>query len=1154
MSSQPDPQGSTQDPTVPDATADYRPAPAPGDTEAMNSWTPPGAQATVDHTAPAEDRPSAVTIDAPSFPPEVTQEYTPTPSAPPVDTGHRLGIATAQAPVGAFVPAAPQVRSGRYLLKKFHARGGMGEIWVTEDSVIGRQVALKKMRGEPRPDQKDQFLREAQVTGQLEHPGIVPVHELGVDEDGQPFYVMKFIQGHTLKEVIADYHASPPSPSTPLPPGARGASSPLSPQGRGVGGEGEGSVPREVQGLKLLQIFQSVCQAVAYAHARGVIHRDLKPDNVMVGSYGETLVLDWGLAKPVGTSDEASDSVPVRLTFTGDSLETHEGAIKGTPSYMSPEVAEGRVADVDQASDIYLLGATLYQILTGKRPREAKKVAELLEMARKTPPVPPRRIDRSIPRALEAICLKAMAHRKEDRYATAQALAEDVQRYLAGEPVLAYRENIWERAWRWIKRHRVALGRTAAALGVLGLVLFGWNELHKANARSRESQRQAEELKEQERARIAVQRFNALANKFRGEVALQDPGAEFLPFHDPARAEKKGHDALALLDPWGRRLERLPLPDEVVAKAKRKASGVLLLLADSKARRARQEKEGVEILALLGRAAALEPPTVSYHRLSAEGLRLLGEKDQAAAESRKADDPTTPRQALDHYLAGERHRTAHVRRPETQEPSKDGKPPPDRQNQLKAAIAEYREALKLQSDDYWSLFQLGHCYFVFGEGDRAVEALGACVALDPDQPEGWSLRGLVHGLKGQFPEAFADVNKALAVDSDYRQAQVNRGVVYWRQKKYDEALKDFEAVLQLPEDRQLIEGAFYRGQLYRERSDRVRALSGELWGWLKLVALRRADAHETRALAEFAFVAPRRPSEHPAFLHRARIRFGKGDFKGALEDVDTYLGQKSPEEKRDAAALARRGRTLRVALQQVPEEQWAAILRQAKADLERAVVLGERSAQTYEDLGGVQEVFNEIPAAVRSYTQGLKLDPKNVILLVLRGWAQEKLGQYDEAGADFAAALEIDPAHGEAHAGLGYVQACRGKISGGVRQASRAVLHGPGDYLVLHNVVCVYAKLAEKYALLARKDAKLSETYAQRARECEELALDLMRREVELWRRERRGPDPLALLEREAFPASLRNRPEYRELFRPEPSPPLRERPEYQELFRPEPE
>jgi hypothetical protein len=608
MSVEPDPQTEQLDPSAGGATADFQPThaepvsvgrdptdvwPAPAEpsvTEATGAWQAgaeaPAGGATGDWQREGEG-PAGTTDFAPSqmsgtSPVTIDEPVSRSGSHAPTHLPSFQGV-TGAAPVGAFPPAAPpQVRSGRYVMKKFHAKGGMGEIWLAEDSDIGRSVALKKMRGSPRPDQKDQFLREAQITGQLEHPGVVPVHELGVDDEGQPFYVMMFIQGRTLSDAIDEYHA-PPAP---------------------------GTAPREVQGLRLLQTFITLCQTVAYAHSKGVIHRDIKPDNVMVGAYGETLVLDWGLAKPVGVPDDFEDGQPtvkVQTRFSGESVETLDGAVKGTPAYMAPEVAEGNVSEVDKASDLYLLGGTLYHILTGKKPRKAKKIAELIELARKHPPTPPRKLDRTIPRALEAICLKAMAPRKEDRYASASALAEDMQHYLAGEPVLAYRENVWERAWRWIKRHRVLLMRSAVVLVELGLVLFGANWIRLAEEQRARQAQESARLKQLDQARTDAGQFRALAEEVQRLFALQDPLAERLSASQAENTERKAEQAVAVLRSWGPALADFPLPEQLPA-LKEQLYEVLLVQAETKSRRGTSRGGAKGTLALLDTAAGLRPP------------------------------------------------------------------------------------------------------------------------------------------------------------------------------------------------------------------------------------------------------------------------------------------------------------------------------------------------------------------------------------------------------------------------------------------------------------------------------------------------------------------------------------------------------------------
>jgi serine/threonine protein kinase/Flp pilus assembly protein TadD len=989
---------------------------------------------------------------------------------------------------GGQSPEAPELQEGRYLLKQFHAKGGMGEIWAAEDITVGRRVAVKKMRGQPRPEQKDEFLREAQITGQLEHPGIVPVHELGEDENGQPFYVMKFIQGRTLTSLIEDYHARPGTPPS---------------------AGGQEAVPREVQGLRLLQIFLNLCQTVAFAHAQGVIHRDLKPDNVLVGAYGETLLVDWGLAKPLGQADTPGMVGHVRYSYSGESLNTLDGAIKGTPSYMSPEVAEGNVAEVDQASDIYLLGGTLYHILTGKRPREAKKVREFIELARKQPPTPPREIDRTIPKALDAICRKAMAHRKPDRYVSAGALAEDVQRYLAGEPVTAYRENLWERAGRWVKRHRVALGRTAAALLVLGLVLFGVNELQKAEAR-READRvenerrlkreqeararaeqEAAERKRREQAAADAQQFRRLADEVHRLFALQDPANEHLVAPGAAQTEKKAEEAAAVLHPWGEDLAGLPLPAEQAA-LKQQLYGVLLTLAETRSRRGTHREAARATLALLHRAAALRAPTAAHLRLRAECHALLGEKEQAAEARRQAEAPGVPTTALDLFLGAERLRVAHARATEGREQQAWTR---EQRELLDRAVAEYRRAIALDYNTFWAHFQLSQCHLALRQEDLAQNALDACVSLRPDSPWGYTLRGHVLALRRQFDAARADLERALKLGPQLLEPRLHRGVVSWLEKRYDEALADFTAVLAAPGQQPLLEAAFYRGQLHLERGD------------------------EERALADFSRVIKDRPAGHPASLRRARIHFARGDVKQGLADLDAFLARVGPFDADAPAVCAERGRRLRLMVGELPRAVRKDHLLLALAQLTRAVERGARSPGVYDELGAVNEHLGKRADAVRAYTEAVRLAPKEARLLVKRGWAYEGLGRLDDAAADFAAVLKLDPAHAEAHAGLGYLHACRGEATAGAtRHASEAALHGGGDYLILHNIACVYGKL--------------SQSDPQRAREFEDLALVYLRREVELWRRTRTGPDPLALIRAEpAFPPALRQHPGFQQLL-----------------------
>ncbi len=332
-------------------------------------------------------------------------------------------------------PAGP-----RYRALRLHARGGLGEVHLAEDAELGRAVALKciQSRHLGNGEARRRFLREAQVTSRLEHPGVVPVYGL-IEQGDEPCYAMRFIEGQSLKEAIDAFHAADHDP-------------------------GE----RRLALRELLGRFTAVCNTVAYAHSKGVIHRDLKPANVMLGPYGETLVVDWGLARIAGLPDEGVPEGPVPDAESG---ETREGAVLGTPAYMSPEQAAGRQEDVGPASDVYSLGATLYHLLTGLAPIQGGDRDERIGRARSGQFVPARQVKRNVPRALDAVCRKAMALRADDRYASAADLARDVDRWLADEPVSAYRAPLVARLRRWARRHRTLVASGAAA--VLAALLLG---------------------------------------------------------------------------------------------------------------------------------------------------------------------------------------------------------------------------------------------------------------------------------------------------------------------------------------------------------------------------------------------------------------------------------------------------------------------------------------------------------------------------------------------------------------------------------------------------------------------------------------------------------------------------------------------------------
>ncbi|WP_435009259.1 protein kinase domain-containing protein [Tundrisphaera lichenicola] len=387
----------------------------------------------------------------------------------------------------------------RYRALRLHARGGLGEIFLAVDGELNREVALKEIQEKhgDRLDSQFRFVFEAEVTGGLEHPGIVPVYGLGRYADGRPYYAMRFIRGDTLKVAIRRLHGSLK--------GKRDA------------------LAHSLEFRKLLSRFVAVCQAIDYAHSRGVIHRDIKPDNVMLGPHGETLVVDWGLAKALNRPEPPPDHFgpkPLRPLSGTDGSATMEGSVIGTPSYMSPEQAAGEVETLGPGSDIFSLGSTLYDLLTNQTPFRGKGLTEIIESVRIADFPAPRAVNPSVPAPLDAICRKAMALRSADRYPTAGELAVDLERWLADEPVTAYPEPFTARVSRWGRRHR-----TSVAVG-LALILTASTGLAISHVLiSREKARTERNFV---RARSAVEE---MLNKV-GEVELAD-----VPQMEPVRRD-----------------------------------------------------------------------------------------------------------------------------------------------------------------------------------------------------------------------------------------------------------------------------------------------------------------------------------------------------------------------------------------------------------------------------------------------------------------------------------------------------------------------------------------------------------------------------------------------------------------------------------------
>jgi tetratricopeptide (TPR) repeat protein/tRNA A-37 threonylcarbamoyl transferase component Bud32 len=1025
---------------------------------------------------------------------------------------------TPDADSNATVCEPPSSNSGaaglRYRVLRAHDEGGLGKVSVAHDEELHREVAFKEIREgfADDPHLRRRFVQEGKITGALEHPGIVPVYGLGRHADGRPYYAMRFIRGESLKKTLERFHQAD------------------------VPGRDPGE--RNLALRQLLGQFVVVCKTIAFAHDRGVIHRDLKPANIMLGKYGETLVVDWGLAKAVGRPESARDGSEATVRPSPDAgvEPTVKGRELGSPPYMSPEQAAGRVDQVGPASDIFGLGATLYAVLTGQAPYQGKDRDEIVDKARAGVFLAPRRVKPEVGRGLEAICLKAMAFEPGGRYTRALDLAADVETWLADEPVRVWKEPIGMRLRRWARRHKPAVAAAAAAV-MVGLLLAGagvlWaqrqaedkrREVETALERSAGMQRkarwaEARAILEQAEARLGVQGPEDLRRRLEGArrdldlVALLDAirlkratlvegrfdfagedrayAAVFREAglgavgQDPGevaarvRASAVREELVAALDDWAYRLERGGRLRWVLAVARGADP-------DHWRDRVRHPRawNNQRRLARLGRGAQARKGPARFGGVVGMRLQWLGGDGEAllrAAQERRPGDFWINNElgnALSKKQAGEAvgyYRAALAVRPGTSPVLSNLGNALYGQGKVSEAVKECRRAIALDPKFAMAHNNLGNALKALGNVPEAVKEYRRAIALDPKLAPAHTNLGAALYHQGKLSEAVKECRRAIDLDPKLAMAHNNLGSALYDQGRRPEAVKEYRRAIALDPKVALAHTGL--GNALKDQGK----LSEAVKEYRQAIALdpKLALAHTGlgNALKAQGKVAEAVKAHRRAIALDPRDAQAHTNLGAALHDQGKLA--EAVREHRRAIALDPKFAPAHSNLGYALKDQGK--FSEAVKECRRAIALGPKFAPPHCNLGVALEALGKVPKAAKEYRRAIALDPKLAQAHFNLGHALYAQRKWAAAVRSYRRAIALDPRDAPAHYNLGLALAMQGKLAEAETEYRRAIALNPKDakaHSSLGNALRDQGKVAEAVRELRRAIA-LDPKYAR---------------------------------------------------------------------------
>jgi eukaryotic-like serine/threonine-protein kinase len=887
----------------------------------------------------------------------------------------------------------------RYQILRPHAQGGLGIVSVAHDGQLDREVAVKEIHAAytAHAATRQRFLREAEITGSLEHPGIVPVYSLEQHDDGRPYYAMRFIRGESLRDAVRRFHGDDAS--------------------------GRHRPRQKLELRKLLARFVAVCNAVQYAHSRHVLHRDLKPDNVMLGEHGETLVVDWGLAKRMKAEGGSQQGELPPSSFGPHPSETQAGQVLGTLAYMSPEQASGQTDRWEPASDIYSLGATLYCLLTGTPPFPDEDPADALEKVCTGDFPRPHAIRPATPKPLEAICLKALALRPDDRYESARALADDIERYLGNEPVLAWREPLTIRTHRWIQRHCTSVAVAVVLMLVAGAGLVAHYQ-HRARA-AEQAQTLADDqpltLPLRQQMREMARDFRLLQQLDRAEMAKAELDVRQNTFHLlAALPEYRQAFREYGIDP-----EQTPLDDAAILLAQRPPRVRLILVAalDDWATLLRRHAgalgAGLPTPPNPMTAGLPTPDSPPPSPPQAGSLRHVTSRAWLEALVDKVDpDPLRSqlRQAIRSQQTAALERLAQQAEMLEQPPRvlKLVASVLYEAGRMEAAVGLLRRTQSKYPGDFWSNTNLAQSLYALSppQYGEALRFYTCALAVRPDAAgvllnSGNALYGL-----GRYDEAAAMLRRALELRQDYAPAHCNLGSVRWKQGDADEAIRQYRRAIELKPE--YAEAHCNLGNVFLER--------GQL----------------DEASQEYCTAIKLKPDYAKPVFNRGVTLQRQGQLDEAIRQYRkaTELQPDDPGMRcRLAQALAIAGHVdeailqCRRVIEQEPDyaeaycELGVAFSRQGQLDeaieqYRKAIQAKPDEIQAHGNLAIALQMQGKLREATEQYRKVLELQPDGALTYYNLGNLLKAQGQLDEAVTHYRRALELAPDYAEAHCNL----------------------------------------------------------------------------------------------------------------------------------------